>query len=187
MCLECDPWGSDAVAMVPEWHYSACYSQPDVGECVLIRSTASSVFRAFVSSYQGGNNAWFTLRSSFGEGRWNRRGWDVLVCTDGKDTWRMGAHIYIKRVTVYVTVKGVGDVEIEYGRDGAYKADGGSREGEMSEATRRSELVARARNARLPLILASFPKPWSEFNERYHATHGEERRDPSRARPRYCR
>ncbi|KAF4566025.1 hypothetical protein AB1N83_013068 [Pleurotus pulmonarius] len=143
MCLECDPWGPDAVATISKRHYRACYSQPYIGECVLIRSTASGEFHAFVSSYQCGSSAWFTLRSSFGEGRWNRRGWEVLVCRDGEDTWRMGVYIYIKRVTVYVTVKGVGDVEIEYGRDGTYKADGRSGEGEMSEATRRSELVAR--------------------------------------------
>lgn len=147
MCLEPDPWGPDALATIPRHHYNACYSQPYIGECVLIRSTSGEPFCAFVSNHQGGNNSWFTLRSSFRDGRWNRRGWEVLVCKDDKDTWRMGVYIYIKRVTVYVTVKGVGDVEIEYGRDGACRDDGGSMEREMSEATRRSNLVAGALDA----------------------------------------
>ncbi|KAF7419685.1 hypothetical protein PC9H_002277 [Pleurotus ostreatus] len=186
MCLELDPWGPDALAAtIPGHRYNAhaCYAQPYIGECVLIRSTASEPFRAFVSNYQGGSNSWFTLRSSFRDGRWDRRGWEVLVCKDGKDTWRMGVYIYIKRVTVYVTVKGVGDVEIEYGRDGAYKDDGGRIEREMREATRRSNLVAGVLDAEIlcdddeqpcPRILSDIDiKRWREsVRDSYDAGEG---------------
>ncbi|KAF9499203.1 hypothetical protein BDN71DRAFT_1359405, partial [Pleurotus eryngii] len=74
----------------------------------------SKRFQAFVSSHNGGSNSWFTLTKSFKDGRWNRLGWEVIVCRNAEDTWRKGVYVHIKDVTVYVTVKGVDHVEIEY-------------------------------------------------------------------------
>lgn len=118
------------------------YSQPYIGDCVLIRNATGKQFQAFVSSYQGGANGWYTLTKSFRDGRWNRAGWEVVVCRDAEDTWRQGVYIHVKDVTVYVTVRGVGDVEIEYGgdevgvssgRDDVLGGEGGGQR-EMTEA-----------------------------------------------------
>ncbi|KAF7419687.1 hypothetical protein PC9H_002279 [Pleurotus ostreatus] len=92
-------------------------SQPYIGDCVLIRNASSKRFQAFVSSHNGGSNSWFTLTKSFKDGRWNRSGWEVIVCRNAEDTWRKGMYIHVKDVTVYVTVKGVDHVEFEYGRE----------------------------------------------------------------------
>ncbi|KAG5220084.1 hypothetical protein IMY05_C4684000100 [Salix suchowensis] len=78
-------------------------SQPYIGDCVLIRNASSKRFQAFVSSHNGGSNSWFTLTKSFKDGRWNRSGWEVIVCRNAEDTWRKGVYVHIKDVTVYVT------------------------------------------------------------------------------------
>ncbi|KAG9217488.1 hypothetical protein CCMSSC00406_0008600 [Pleurotus cornucopiae] len=118
------------------------YSQPYIGDCVLIRNATSKRFQAFVSGYQGGGNGWYTLTKSFKDGRWSRAGWEVVVCRNAEDTWRQGVYIHVKDVTVYVTVRGVGDVEIEYGGDEVgvssgrddVLGNGGGGQREMTEA-----------------------------------------------------
>ncbi|KAG5219545.1 hypothetical protein IMY05_C4842000400 [Salix suchowensis] len=116
--LELDPWGPDAMAIIPERHYNACYSQPYIGECIL--SDRDRASHSGIHLELPGRQLLVVHPAQLIQG-WplESPGWEVLVCKDGKDTWRMGIYIYIKRVTVYVTVKGVGDVEIEYGRDDA--------------------------------------------------------------------
>ncbi|KAL4258342.1 hypothetical protein AB1N83_013109 [Pleurotus pulmonarius] len=116
------------------------YSQPYIGDCVLIRNAFGKRVQAFVSSYQGGGNGWYTLTKSFADGRWNRRGWEVVVCRDAEDTWRKGVYVNLTGVTVYVTVSGAGEIEIEYGGDevginsgsdgdgGVFGGEGGRRE-----------------------------------------------------------
>ncbi|KDQ23559.1 hypothetical protein PLEOSDRAFT_177123 [Pleurotus ostreatus PC15] len=89
--------------------------RPYIGDCVLIRNVSGRRFQAFVSSYQGGGNGWYAVTTSFGDGRWDRAGGEGVVCRDAPDTWRRGVYVRVTDVTVYVTIKGVGDVEIEYG------------------------------------------------------------------------
>ncbi len=62
------------------------------------------------------------------------------MCRDAEDMWRKGVYLNTKDVTVYVTVRGAGEVEIECGGDevginsgsdgdgGVFGGDGGRRE-----------------------------------------------------------
>ncbi|KAJ8690903.1 hypothetical protein PTI98_012299 [Pleurotus ostreatus] len=109
------------------------HSQPYIGDCVLIRNVSGRRFQAFVSSYQGGGNGWYAVTTSFGDGRWDRAGWEVVVCRDAADTWRRGVYVRVTDVTVYVTIEGVGDVEIEYGGEGVGVGVGSGRGGGLGD------------------------------------------------------
>ncbi|KAL5513549.1 hypothetical protein ACEPAH_3948 [Sanghuangporus vaninii] len=87
---------------------------PYLGEYICIRAQSAHQYQAFVSNYSGGDDSWFSINDSFADdGRWTRKGWEVVAIRNKEDTDRCGYYVNAKNHTVYITVKSLKDVEVK--------------------------------------------------------------------------
>ncbi|KAL5492794.1 hypothetical protein ACEPAI_4242 [Sanghuangporus weigelae] len=85
-----------------------------MGEYICIRTQSAHQYQAFVSKYSGGDDSWFSINDSFADdGRWARKGWEVVAIRNKEDTDRRGYYVNAKNHTVYITVKSLKDVEVK--------------------------------------------------------------------------
>jgi hypothetical protein len=101
---------------LPLLFYTArCSSQPYIGEHICIKNETSHPFQAFVSKYSNsnGSDAWYNVPNEWNDsGKWSRGYWELVAIRNNEDTHRNGAYVSAKNQTVYITIKGVTNLEI---------------------------------------------------------------------------
>ena len=60
-----------------------------------------------------GSDAWFDVPNEWNDaGRWSRKAWELVAIRNKEDTHREGAYVCARNQTVYITIRGITQLDI---------------------------------------------------------------------------